>query len=148
MTEYSTTSEPGGGLCCQGQVFCNQRSGGYATAQSQNYHHAGLRSGPFENSLAVFCTSALLEALKINLFYSKKKQMVKLSEVQKCKSPLENFHMVSTLVVAPRQIDCDVNPGKVNSTGEASCTKKVTCWCIHYNNNTVKIHFDLHKTFF
>ena len=69
MTEYSTTSEPGGGLCCQGQVFCNQRSGGYVTAQNQNYHHAGLRSGPFENYLAVFCTSALLEALKINLLY-------------------------------------------------------------------------------
>ena len=26
MTEYSTTSEPPpGGVCCQGQVFCNQR---------------------------------------------------------------------------------------------------------------------------
>ena len=53
--------------------------------------------------------------------------MVKLIEEQKCKSPLENFHMVSTLVVAPRQIDRDVNPGKVSSTGGASCTKKVTC---------------------
>ena len=27
--------------------------------------------------------------------------MVKLSEVQKCKSPLENFHMVSSLVTLP-----------------------------------------------
>ena len=50
-----------------------------------------------ENSLVDCCTLALLKALKINLLYPKKKQMVKLSEVQKCKSPLENFHMVSTL---------------------------------------------------
>ena len=25
LTEYSTTSEPGGRLCCRGQTFCNQR---------------------------------------------------------------------------------------------------------------------------
>ena len=34
---------------------------------------------------------------KKSTFFSLKKQIVKLSKVQKCKSPLENFHMVSTL---------------------------------------------------
>ena len=37
-------------------------------------------------------TFALLKALKINLF-TLKPQMIKLSEVHKCKSPLENFHI-------------------------------------------------------
>ena len=41
-------------------------------------------------------TFALLKALKINSFNLKKNQMVKFSEVQMCKSPLKNFHMVST----------------------------------------------------
>ena len=39
-------------------------------------------------TLADFCTSALLIALKINLPYPLKKQMVKLSKVQRCKSQL------------------------------------------------------------
>ena len=43
----------------------------------------------------LYWTFALLKALKPT-FFTLKKQMVKLSEVQKCKSPLENFHMVST----------------------------------------------------
>ena len=55
-----------------------------------------LKLRPSENSNADFCNSALLKVLKINLLYLKKKQMVKLSEEQKCKTPLENFHMVST----------------------------------------------------
>ena len=55
-----------------------------------------LKLRPSENSNADFCNSALLKVLKINLLYFKKKQMVKLLEEQKCKTPLENFHMVLT----------------------------------------------------
>ena len=56
-----------------------------------------LKLRPSENSLVNFCTSALMnKALQISLLYSKKKQMVKLLEMQKCKSLLENLHMVST----------------------------------------------------
>ena len=58
-------------------------------------------SRPCENSFADFCTSAILKALKINLLYSKKKQMVKFSEVLKCKSPPENIYIVSTLDCQP-----------------------------------------------
>ena len=39
--------------------------------------------------------------------------------------------MDGPIVVGPRQIDRDVNPGKVSSTGGASCTKKVTCTWNH-----------------
>ena len=55
-----------------------------------------LKLRPSEYSLVDFSNFALLKDLKINLLYSKKKQMVQLSEATKCKSPLENFHMVST----------------------------------------------------
>ena len=37
----------------------------FVDASNQNY----LKSGPFENCLADFCTSALVKALKINLPY-------------------------------------------------------------------------------
>ena len=48
-------------------------------------------------ALADFCTSARLNALKINLLYSKKAdgKAFRSAEVQ---NPLENFHMVSTLL--------------------------------------------------
>ena len=49
---------------------------------------------PCEKYLADFCTSALLKDLKINLLYSKKSIC---SNFQRSKSPLENFHIVSTL---------------------------------------------------
>ena len=52
--------------------------------------------GLSENSLLYLCTSALLKALKTNLFYPKKSNC---SSLQKCKSPLENFPMVATLVL-------------------------------------------------
>ena len=54
------------------------------------------KSRPSENSLADFCTSALLKALNL---YSKKAnfQAFSSAEVYKLISPLENFHMVSTL---------------------------------------------------
>ena len=43
-----------------------------------------LKTRPFEKFRADFCTSsAFLKALKINLIYPEKKQMVKISEVRK-----------------------------------------------------------------
>ena len=63
------------------------------TIQSQS---GVLKSRPCENSLADFCTSACLKAKSTSFIL--KKQMAKLSEVQKCECPLENFHMVSTLL--------------------------------------------------
>ena len=42
-----------------------------------------LRSRPCENSLAFFCTTALLKAIKINLLYSIKRRW---SSFQKCRS--------------------------------------------------------------
>jgi hypothetical protein len=53
-----------------------------------------LKSRPCENSLADFCTLALSE---ICFFRAKGGGFLELSEVQKCKSPLENFYMVPTL---------------------------------------------------
>ena len=51
---------------------------------------------PSENSLLDFCTSELLKALKSNSFYPMQKQS---KSLQKCRSPLQKFHMVSTLVL-------------------------------------------------
>ena len=53
-----------------------------------------LKLRPCENSLLYFCTSALLKSLKLNLLYSKKSRW---SSFQKCKSLLDNSHMVLTL---------------------------------------------------
>ena len=50
----------------------------------------GIKSRPCENYLAEFRTSALLKPLKINCLHSKKKQMVKLTEIHK-----RNYHIIS-----------------------------------------------------
>ena len=55
-----------------------------------------FKSRPFENCLVDFCTSALLIAWPFVLFLKKRGWFLELSEVQKCKSPLEIFHIVST----------------------------------------------------
>ena len=52
-----------------------------------------LKSRPCGKSIVEFCTSALLRALKINLLSPEKHRW---SRFQKCKSPLENLHMVWT----------------------------------------------------
>ena len=49
---------------------------------------------PSESSLADFCTSALLKALNL---YSNKADFQAFSSGAEVQSPLENFHMVSTL---------------------------------------------------
>ena len=86
-----------------------------------------LRSRPSESSLADFCTSALLKALKINLLFFKKKQMVKLSESQTCKSLLQNF--------TQSQLDCRTyltpssNP-RIFKIGGVSNVFSVSFWCL------------------
>ena len=53
-----------------------------------------LKLRPCENSLAAI---SLLHFLNLCFFYSKEGLFLELLDVQKCKSPLGNFHMVSTL---------------------------------------------------
>jgi len=57
-----------------------------------------VKTAKYSYSVADFCASVLQKALKINLLYPKKEQTVKISEVQKCKSPIESFQRVSTLL--------------------------------------------------
>ena len=55
-----------------------------------------VKSRPCENSLADFCTSTRLNALKMSLLYSKKADGKAFRSAEEVQNPLENFHMVST----------------------------------------------------
>ena len=61
------------------------------------FHMWSFKLRPSENFLVDFCTSALcIGKLLKSIFFTPKKQMIKLVEGLKHKSPIENFHLLPT----------------------------------------------------